>query len=241
MNEIKAQITLPFVILLVIGILIALVAIYILYLFLPNLSSGVQYVIYSVKSMPSTTEICSNFNYTNIKEINITTSSSSSTVTSVFQSNQIIGTELVNKENCLIFNEGYSVFASSTLYPTIVSGYVLLNNGNKQTLNFDNSNYVSEIVSTSFPIIPYVNLTVSPYIVIEPNSISATAVTNIANPSFSFFINNEQVSNCQETQSTTCLIEVSNFANNTNVEIKVYATNSIATAFNRAYIFVTNQ
>ena len=239
MNKVKGHITTPFLLLILTGLLLVFVTIFLLYRFLPNFSYGVQYDIYSITSTASNTKICTNFNSSSISSIVLTTSTPTNSITETFPSNQITTREFLTNENCFIYTSGYSIFGQNTISPEIISGYIVSNNGQRQAIKVVGNNYVLENTTQIKTTISYLNLSVSPYIVIQPNTISVTAITNIKNPEFSFFVNNSQVAGCQEILENSCSVEIANFTNNTNVEILVYASNSTITTSKKAFIFAT--
>lgn len=239
MKEFKGQITVPFSLLVIAGIMITIMSIAILYIFLPNFSFAKQYNIYSITSTNSTTMICSNFNETNINSIVFIIPRTYGQTNATFLSSNVITREFLLNENCFVYNIGYSIFNSTSSSPQILSGYVVSNNGARNAIKFIKSNYVSEQrVNKSFAV-NFVNLTVSSYIVNEPTTITANAITNINNPFFSFFIDGSQIPGCQSISTNICSIEISNITNNTDAKILVYAFNSTVTASNKVNVFVT--
>ena len=204
---------------------------------MPNFSNSTQYDIYSVSSTPTTTHFCTNFTITDVSFIHLTLSNFDSNQVS-FPTSNIIYSNFSNGQNCFTYNKGYSSFNPNNSYQKIIDGYLELNNGKREAITIVGSGGITE--ENQSLSVDYVNVSLSGQSADVSSTIIIYANTNIVNPVFSYFINNMQISNCQETSSDSCSFSVPNFPNNTDADIKVYASNTSVIGTGNAFLFINN-
>ncbi len=224
----RGQIVIPFLFFIIIGIITAILAVYIVYGgFNKSISTASQsFSISSISINNEITYIYGNFNLSKISNIEITTDANSININSSYfeKSTYISSNNYENKINknltSLLFTNGF---------PNYIKYIYIVYNGKIYDANLLQS-YASLINSSK---IYFNEINLSNYDVAPNSQITITSNTNILSPIFIYYLNKNQLVNCS---TNTCTFIAPNKTSTNNVTVIV--SNSTTSESSTTYFYV---